>query len=291
MFKVSIALVALLAATVATASRIQSPAPVSPSFARSIRSWSRPTPRCRSAAARWRPNAWRAPASPPASKQVQVFTAPDHPKEGGLVALYPGTRSEGQSHAAARAHRRGGSQARGLDPRSVRAGRRERQLLRARRGGRQGRGGDLGRYAGALREREIQTAPRHQARADLRRGDLRRLQRRGVAEPRITATGSTRSSRSTKARGASSTRKGNRVAHERAGGREDRAELPARGHQSRRPQLAAAEGQRHLRSWPARCRASRPTSSRRSSPTPAALTSPAWRRSRRPRAMPTSPRR
>ena len=66
---------------------------------------------------------------------------------------------------------------------------------------------------------------------------------------------------------------------------------PPRGHEPGRPQLAAAEGQRHQSSWPPRCRASRLMSFRRSSPTRAAPTSAAWRRSRPRRATPTSPRR
>ena len=56
----------------------------------------------------------------------------------------------------------------------------------------------LMRYA----REKIQAAPTYQDCADLRRRDGRRLQRRGVAGRRITATGSMPSSRSTRAPGA-----------------------------------------------------------------------------------------
>src|ERR1700742_2069450 len=63
-----------------------------------------------------------------------------------------GTRSETQGDSIARAHRRCGSKARGLDPGSLQAGRRKRLFLRPRRRGRQGRGGHLGRHVDPLQE-------------------------------------------------------------------------------------------------------------------------------------------
>ena len=83
------------------------------------------------------------------------------------------TRREAQGHAAAGAHRRGRSETRGLDPRSVHAGRRRRQVLCTRRGRRQGRGRDFRGFPGAAARREIQATPHHQARAHLRRGNHR----------------------------------------------------------------------------------------------------------------------
>ncbi len=64
---------------------------------------------------------------------LHPFAAPDHPKEGGLVAVFPGQRSEAQGDSFARAHRRRGSEARGLDARPVQTGRGKRLFLRARR--------------------------------------------------------------------------------------------------------------------------------------------------------------
>jgi len=89
MFKVSIALIALLAATIATGADSKSRAGepefralykelVETNTALSIGS-------CTLAAERM-----AARLKSAGIEQVQVFTAPDHPKEGGLVALYPG---------------------------------------------------------------------------------------------------------------------------------------------------------------------------------------------------------
>jgi len=46
-------------------------------------------------------------------EDIHLFAVPDHPREGGLVAILPGR----EAHAPARAHRRRRGQARGLDTR------------------------------------------------------------------------------------------------------------------------------------------------------------------------------
>src|SRR6202050_1893399 len=56
---------------------------------------------------------------------VTLFAAPDHPKEGGLVAILPGQSQTRQADPASRPSGCGGSQARRLDPRPVHAGRGE----------------------------------------------------------------------------------------------------------------------------------------------------------------------
>ncbi len=56
-----------------------------------------------------------------ADKDVTLFSVPDHPKEGGLVAILRGNLEDRQADAAARPPRRGRGQARGLDPRSIHA--------------------------------------------------------------------------------------------------------------------------------------------------------------------------
>jgi hypothetical protein len=43
---------------------------------------------------------------------LQIFTAPDHPKEGGLVAVYPGRDPKLKAIPSAGAHRCGGGQTR-----------------------------------------------------------------------------------------------------------------------------------------------------------------------------------
>ena len=67
-----------------------------------------------------------------ADSQLTLFATPDHPKEGGLVAVYPGTLGHRQAAPAHRAHRRRRGPARGLGARPVHAVRGERLLLRAR---------------------------------------------------------------------------------------------------------------------------------------------------------------
>ena len=101
--------------------------------------------------------------------------APQGGRAGGDLS---GARPQAEGDPAAGAPRRRRGEARGLDARSLHARRGERQLLRARRGRRQGGGGDLGRHAGPLPHRELPAAAHAEARAHLRRGDRRRLQRR-----------------------------------------------------------------------------------------------------------------
>jgi hypothetical protein len=109
--------------------------------------------------------------------QITLFATPEHPKDGGLVAVLPGT-AKAQADPAARPSRRGGGQARGLDPRPFDRGRR--LFLWPGRGRRQGDGGDLGRYDGPAQGRKAAQA-HGQAGADLRRGNHLGLQRRAVA--------------------------------------------------------------------------------------------------------------
>ena len=114
---------------------------------------------------------------------------------------------------------------------------------------------------------ELQAAAHDQARADLRRGNRRRIQRR--------ASGWRRTSRDlidaafalNEGAVGELDAQGNRRRAGSAGRREDSAELPTRGDQPRRPQLAAGEGQRDLSPRRRAEDGSRPTSSRRSSPT------------------------
>ena len=183
-------------------------------------------------------------ASPTAT--CTFFTAPDHPKEGGLVAVYPGQRSEGARPILLLAHidvveakredwtrdpftlveENGYFYARGVS-------------------GRQGRGGDLGRHADALRAEKFK--PRRTIKLALTCGEetagafngaewLAQNQRDLIDAEFALNEGA----------GGELDAQGKRVRHERPGGREDLAELSPRGHQSRRPQLAAGEGQRHL---------------------------------------------
>ena len=100
------------------------------------------------------------------------------------------TRHEAQGDAAAGAYRRGRSETRGLDPRSVHAHRGGRQVLRARRGRRQGRGRDFRGFPGAAARREIQAAPHHQARAHLRRGNQRARSMARTGSSKIAANSS-----------------------------------------------------------------------------------------------------
>jgi len=56
-------------------------------------------------------------------KDLTIFFKPDLPKNGGLVAVYPGTDPKRRPSCCS-PHRRGRGQARGLDARSLHPGRR-----------------------------------------------------------------------------------------------------------------------------------------------------------------------
>ena len=131
-------------------------------------------------------------------------------RRAGRRAAGPGPL--GQADPPARAHRRRRGEARGLEARSLQAGGRGRLVLRARRQRRQVDGRDLHGQPHPLQEGRLHAAARHQARADLRRGNGGRRAsstacagwcRRG---PKC----STRRSRSTRARAASTTRTASR---------------------------------------------------------------------------------
>ena len=182
---------------------------------------------------------------------LHLIVEPSHPKEGNLVAMLPGTDPQGQGDPAARPYRRGRGQARRLGARSVHPRRGGRLLLRARRRRRQSPGGDLGRHAGPLQARGLPAEAHDQDGADLRRGDGGRLQRRPVSRRRE-ARPDRRRIRPQRRRRRPARRRGQAGRPRHPGGREIPAELPARSHQSRRPQLAPGHGQCDL---PARRRA------------------------------------
>ena len=157
----------------------------------------------------------------------------------------PGAGSPGQADSAAGARRRRRSEARRLGARSLQARRGGRLVLRARRQRRQGDGRGVHRQPDPLSERRLQAAPRHQAGADVRRGNTGDVQQRPLADPDAPrrAAGGVRPQR----------RRGRRARFERQadhvadpGRREGLPGLHARNDQCGRAQCAAAEGQRHL---------------------------------------------
>ena len=180
---------------------------------------------------------------PPAD--MQILAPPEAPNDGALIAVLRGTDQIDQADPAARAYRRRRGQARGLDPRSFQAGRGERVVLRARRERRQVDGGDLHGQPDPLQEGRLQAAPRHQAGADLRRGDGRSgpVRQRALAGEDPT--------RSAECRVRDQRGRGRRVRQERQadrpadpGGREGLPGFRARSARSRRPQLATQAAQR-----------------------------------------------
>ncbi len=70
-------------------------APIRSRFARCTRNWLRPTRPCRRAVARFWRSASRAhlQAAGFTDKDLTLFSVPDHPKEGGLVAVLAGSSS------------------------------------------------------------------------------------------------------------------------------------------------------------------------------------------------------
>ena len=146
---------------------------------------------------------------------------------------------------------------------------------------RQGRGGHLGRHPDPLPPGEASTpAAHHQDGADLRRGDRRARStarsgwsqnQRDLIDAAFALNEGAGGELDDAGQAASLL--------QRPGRREDLAELPAGGDQPRRPQLAPGARTTPSTTWPARSRAFRATSSRRSSTTPTAPTSRAWPRS------------
>ena len=176
---------------------------------------------------------------------MQILAPADRPKDGALIATLRGQDRQAEADPSARAHGRGGGEARGLGARSVHAGRGGRLVLRARRQRRQGHGRGLHRQPDPLPDGRVQAAPRHQAGADLRRGNAGDVQRRRLADqdaPR-SAAGGVRAQRG-RGRRAGCERQADRVAD--PGGRESLSGLHARNDECWRPQFAAGEGQRHL---------------------------------------------
>ena len=148
------------------------------------------------------------------------------------------------SDSPARPHRRRRSEARGLEHGSVHAHREGRLLLRPRRGRRQGAGRGLDREPHSLQARRVQARPRHHRRADGRRRRRRPVQRRRVAAQEQARSDRRRAVPERRRLG----RIGQRHPHRqrRSGEREVRHQLPARGAQQGRPQLAAGGRQRDL---------------------------------------------
>ena len=107
---------------------------------------------------------------------LHPFAVPEHPQEGGLVAVLQGQRSGRPAHPPAGPHRRGRSEARGLDARSIHPGRGKRLLLCARRRRRQGDGVRLGGHLRPVPAGRLQAAPNPEARTDVRRGNEWRVQ-------------------------------------------------------------------------------------------------------------------
>ena len=175
----------LLAATAtgATARHRRRCAPTKPRSARSTRSWWRPTPPARPAAAPLAAErmAARLKAAGFPDDRPHLLFPPDHPEGRRPGRHLPGQGPQGQGRPDAGPHRRGRGQARGLDPRSLQARRGGRLLLRPRLQRRQSPGGDLGRHPDPLQEGRLQAPPHPQDGADLRRGNRRRVQRRRMA--------------------------------------------------------------------------------------------------------------
>ena len=151
-----------------------------------------------------------------------------------------------QAVAAAGPPRRGRGPARGLDHRSVHAGGEGRLLLRPRHQRRQGDGRDLRRHADPPAARGLPAHARHHPGADRRRGAGLELQvqRRALApgQPPRPDRGRAGDQRGRRRRDPRRPAHGEPPADEREGA----AQLPPGGHEPGRPQLAAAQGQRHL---------------------------------------------
>ena len=101
------------------------------------------------------------------------------PNQGNLVALLPGSDESSSRCCCSRISTWSKPIAR-TGTRSLQARRGRWILLRARRVGRQGHGRGVRRHHGALQERRLRPQARHQAGADLRRGDTQHLQRREI---------------------------------------------------------------------------------------------------------------
>jgi len=104
----------------------------------------------RRAAARWPPSAWRRASRLPGSptRSCICLPPPGHPREGGLVAVYPGRNAKLKGGSAAGRtlmwSRRSAKTGRAIRSRSWK---RTAIFLRARGRGRQGRRCDVGRHA------------------------------------------------------------------------------------------------------------------------------------------------
>ncbi len=142
-------------------------------------------------------------ADPRAARGAERWGAGRSPARHGQVD---------QADPAARAHRCRRGEARGLDARSVQAGRGKRLVLRARRERRQVDGGDLHGQPDPLQEGRLQAAARHQAGADLRRGNGGRgpVRQRALARADPTRSAERRVRDQRRARAASSTRMASR---------------------------------------------------------------------------------
>ena len=236
--------------------------PTRPSSARSTRSWSRPTRRFRRETARSPRSEWRRTLKPPGFPDGPPSRSafPTIRRKAAWSPSFPAPTPR-RSRSCARAHRRRRGQARGLDPRSVQAGRGERLFLRPRHDRRQSDGGDLGRHPGPLQEGRIPAAAHAQDGADLRRGDGRRVQRRRISgeEP---ARPDRRGLRDQRGRRRHDRCERQAALSRRPGRREAPAELPARSDQSR---AATARGRCPTTpsiTWPTRWCRSRATTSR-----------------------------
>ena len=161
---------------------------------------------------------------------------------GGALAGH----GSAQAATAAGPPRRGRGPARGLDDRSVHARREGRLLLRARHQRRQGDGRDLRGHADPAHARGLEALARHHPGPDRRRGAGLELsvQRRALApgQPPRTDRGGAGDQRGRRRRDPRRPAHGEPSADEREGA----DQLPTGGHEPRRPQLAAAQGQRHL---------------------------------------------
>ena len=199
----------------------------------------------------------KAAGFPAADMQI---LGPD-PKKGNLIVRLPRHR-RAQAAPPPRPPRRRRGQARGLVDRPVHVRREGRLLLRPRHQRRQGDGVAVRRQPDSAEGRRVQARSRSDSGADRRRG-RRRLQRRRVAgqEPQGPDRRRVRDQRGRRRHDA----QGQVPDQRSAGQREGVPGLQARGHQRRRPQLAAGQGQRDLpprrRAW----RGSRRTTSRSSS--------------------------
>ena len=177
--------------------------------------------------------------------QVQVFTAPGHPKEGGLFAVYPGSDAKARAILLL-AH---------IDV--VEAKRedwtRDPFVLVEENGSFYARGAVDDKAESAIwvdtmiRYAHEKFTPRRAIKLALTCGEetSRRVQRRGVAReesPRLDR----RRVRDQRRRLGRDGCAGQPPRDERAGRREGFAEFPPRGHEHRRPQLAARQGKRYL---------------------------------------------